>query len=99
MRTFGDFLCWYNNEDDVPILEAMQKMVDFYHKKGIDMLMLEFNLPIGSKNGPHKSTSAKFYPFTESGKEFLEKLREDMVDGPSFVLINKTVMDETFFGF
>ena len=40
MCTFYDFLRWYNNKDVVPILEAMQKRVAFYHKKGIDMLKL-----------------------------------------------------------
>ena len=27
----------------------------------------------------HKSTDSKFYPFTESDKDLLEKVREDMV--------------------
>ena len=45
MGTFKDFLRWYNNKDVVPILEAMQKMLAFYHKKGIDMLKLWCTLP------------------------------------------------------
>ena len=36
MCTFKDFVRWYNNKDFVPTLEAMQKMLAFYHKKGID---------------------------------------------------------------
>ena len=44
----------------------------------------------------HKSTDAKFYPFTEGDKGFLEKIREDVVDGPSIVFTRKTVVDETF---
>ena len=40
MCTFKDFLRWYNNKDVVPTLEAMQKMLAFYHKKRIDMLKL-----------------------------------------------------------
>ena len=45
MCTFKDFLRWYNNKDGVPTLEAMQKMLVFYHKKGIDMLKLGCTLP------------------------------------------------------
>ena len=45
MYTFKDFLRWYNNKDVVPTLEAMQKMLAFYHKKGIDMLKLGCTLP------------------------------------------------------
>ena len=40
MTTFYDFLQWYNNKDVVPTLGAMQKMIEFYHDKGMDMLKL-----------------------------------------------------------
>ena len=32
-RTFKDFLCWYNNKDVVPTLEAMQKCLFFITRK------------------------------------------------------------------
>ena len=44
----------------------------------------------------HKSTSAKFYPFTETDKDVLQKIREDMVGGPSIVFTRKAVVDKTF---
>ena len=95
MRTFKDLLRWYHNKDVVPTVEAMEKMVDFYHKK-IDMLKLGCTLPKLANSYLHKSTPAKFYPFTESAKDFLEKIREDMVRGPSIVFTRKAVVDETF---
>ena len=94
--TFKDFLRWYNNKDVVPTLEAMQKMLAFYHKKGIDMLKLGCAFPNLVNICLHKSTSAKFYPFTETDKVFLQKIREDMVGGPSIVFTRKAVVDETF---
>ena len=45
MQNFMDFLKWYNNKEVVPTLEAMQKMIEFYHNKGIDMLKLGCTLP------------------------------------------------------
>ena len=97
MCTFKDFLRWYkNNKDVVPTLEAMQKMLAFYHKKGIDMLKLGCTLPNLANICLHKSTSAKFYPFTETDKDLLQKIREDMVGGPSIVFTPKAVADETF---
>ena len=45
MSSFKDFLRWYNNKDVVPTLEAMQKMIAFYHDKDIDMLKLGCTLP------------------------------------------------------
>ena len=40
MNSFKDFWRWYNNKDVVPTLEAMQKLIVFYHDKDIDMLNL-----------------------------------------------------------
>ena len=55
-------LRWYNNEDVVPTLEAMQKMIVFYHDKNIDMLKLGCTLPNLANICLHKSTDAEFYP-------------------------------------
>ena len=96
MQYFSDFLKWYNNKDVVPTLEAMQKMIEFYHNKGIDMLKLGCKLPNLANFCLHKSTDSKFYPFTESDKDILEKIREDMVGGPSIVFTLKAVVDKTF---
>ena len=74
----------------------MQKMVEFYHNKGIDMLKLECTLPNLVNNCLHKSTDSKFYTFTESGQDLLDKIREGMVGGPSIVFTRKAVLDETF---
>ena len=71
MRSFMDFLRWYNNKDVVPTLEAMQKMIAFYQDKDIDMLKLGCTLPNPANIWSHKSTDAKLYPFTEGDREFL----------------------------
>ena len=96
MQYFSDFLKWYNNKDVVPTLEAMQKMIEFYHNKGIDMLKLGCTLPKLANICLHKSTDSNFYPFTESDKDWLEKMREVMVGGPSIVCTRKAVVNETF---
>ena len=70
-------------------------MLAFYHKKGFDRLNLGCILLNLANICFHKCTSAKFYPFTETGKEFLQKIREDMVGGPSIVFTRKAVVDET----
>ena len=68
MCTFKDFLRWYNNKNLVPTVEAMQKRLACYHRKGLDMLKLGCTFPIMANIWLHKSTSAKFYPFTETDK-------------------------------
>ena len=74
----------------------MQKKFEIYHNKGIDMLTLGCTLPHLANICLHKSADSKFYPFTESDKDLLDKIREDMVGGPSFVSTRKAVVDETF---
>ena len=96
MQYFSDFFKWYNNKDVVPTLEAMQKLIEFYHNKGIDMSKLGCTLPNLPIICLHKSTDSKFYPFTESDKDLLEKIREAMVGGPSIVFTRKAVVDEIF---
>ena len=71
-------------------------MLAFYHKKGTDMLKLGCTFSSLANICLHKSTSAKFYPFTETDKDLLKKIRKDMVGRPSILFTRKAVVDETF---
>ena len=77
-------------------LDAMQKMIEFYRDKGIDMLKLDCTLPNLANICLHKSTDYKFYPFFSRDSDLLEKIREDMTGGPSIVFTRKAVANETF---
>ena len=96
MRTFKDLLRLYNNQYVVPALEVMQKLVDFYQCKGIEIINLGCTLPSLANNCLHKSTTAKFYPFTESDNDLLEKLGKDMVGRSSIEFTRKFVVDKIF---
>ena len=85
MQNFSEFLKWYNNEDVLPTLDAMQKMISFYHNKVIIMLKLGCTLPNIAKFCLHNSTDSKVDLFTESDEELLETTREDMVGDPSII--------------
>ena len=95
MQYFSDFLKWYSNEDVVLTLETVRKVIEFYHNKGIDMPKLGSTLPNLANICLPKSILSKFYPSTESDKDLLEKIREDMVGGPSIVFTPKARVDET----
>ena len=73
-------------------------MIAFYHDKDIDMLKFGCTLPNLANICLHKSTDAKFSPFTEGDKDVLEKIREDVVGVPSIDFTRKAVVDETFKG-
>ena len=60
MIVFEEIVRWYNNNEVVPTLEAMQNTMEFYHNKGIDMSNLGCTLPYICL---HKSTNSEFYRF------------------------------------
>ena len=74
----------------------MQKMIEFYHNNGNDLLKLGCTLPNLANICLHKSTDSKLYPITESDKDLLEQIQEDRVGGPSIVFTHKVVVDEAF---
>ena len=96
MKTFCDFLRWYNNKNVVPSLQAMKKMMKIYHDQKFDMLKLGCTLPNLANICHHKSADRKFYPFIEADKDLHEKIRSKMTGGPSIVFTRKTVEDKTF---
>ena len=92
MSSFKGFLRCFNKKDVLPTLESRQKMIAFFRDKDIDMLKLRCTLPKLANTCLHKSTDAKFYPFTEGDEDLLEKIR-DVVGGPSIVFTRKAVVD------
>ena len=97
MKTFRDFLRWYNNKDVVPTLSAMSKMIESYHFRNIDLLKRGCTFPNLANICLHKkSTSSKFYLFVDSNKDFHEEVRGEMTGGPSIVFTRKALKDKTF---
>ena len=75
----------YNNKDVDPTLEAMQKIVQFYHQKENDMLKLGCTLPNLANICLHKSNNEKIYKaqaFCETDRDLCQKVRKDMTGGP-----------------
>ena len=96
LGSFTGFLRRYNNKDGVPTLEEKEKIIAFYHDEDIDMLKLGCTLTNLANFCLHKSTVAKFYPFTEGDENLSEKCREDFVGGPSIVSTRKSIVDDNF---
>ena len=67
-------------------------MIQFYHRKDIDLLKFRGKLPNLANICLHKSTNYKFYPFCESDEDLGENIREDMTGGPSIVFFRKAVV-------
>ena len=96
MTTFKNFLRWYNNKDVIPTLEAMQKMIDFYHNKGIDTLKLGCTVPNLANICLHKSTLAKCYPLLKLTRTCWRKL-ESIWSVVSLLLLHARCSGQDFY--
>ena len=100
MKTFGDWLEYYNNLDVAPFLQALQKMKEFYTTLGVDIFKDAVSLPGVSKQYILRKTlkGCKGYKPPElyaPNKEAYDMLKAAVVGGPSLVFTRKHVAGET----
>ena len=100
MRTFGDWLEYYNNLDVAPFLEALQKMKEFYTGLGVDIFKDGVSLPGVSQQYILRKTLQPrrgyqppdlYSPNTEA----YAMLKAAVVGGPSLVFTRRHVAGET----
>ena len=85
----------FNDKNVVSTLDAMQKLITFYHHKDIDLLKLGCTVPNLASIRLHKSTEVTFSPSTKREKDLLEEI-PDVVGCPPIVFTCKSVVDDTF---
>ena len=100
MRTFGDWLEYYNNLGVAPFLEALQKMKEFYTDLGVDIFKDAVSLPGVSKQYLLRKTlqPRRGYKPPElyvPNKEAYAMLKAAVVGGPSLVFTRKHVAGKT----
>ena len=85
MKTFKDWLEYYNNLDVAPGLEALEKMKKFYIEKGIDILKDAVSIPGVSLHYLLKGAIERKAELYAPRKEAYEMLKGAVVGGPSLV--------------
>ena len=85
MRTFADWLRFYNNLDVAPGLEALERMRSFYTEKGIDILKDAVSIPGVSLHYLLRGAVERGSELYRPGKEAYEMLKGAVVGGPSLV--------------
>ena len=95
MRTFADWLWYYNDLDVVPGLEALQKMRAFYTEKGIDILKDAVSLPSVIIHYLLRGTLERGAELYSPCKEAYDMLKGAVVDGQSLVFKRYHVAGET----
>jgi len=95
MRSFSDWLHYYNNLDVAPGLEALEKMRNFYTEKGIDILKDAVSIPGVSLHYLLRGAVERGTELYSMGKEAYEMLKEAVVTGPSLVFTRYSKVDVT----
>ena len=85
MRTFADWLRYYNNLDVAPGLEALQKKRNFYTEKGIDILKDAVSIPGVSLHYLLRGAVERNAELYSPAKEAYDMLKEAVVGVPSLV--------------
>ena len=85
MRTFADWLHYYNNLDVAPGLEALEKMRTFYTEKGTDILKDAVSIPGMSLHYLLRGAVERNAELYSPGKEAYDMLKEAVVGGLSLI--------------
>ena len=85
MKTFKDWVCYYNNLDVAPGLEALEKMKNFYTEKGIDIMKDAVSIPGVSLHYLLRGAIERKAVLYSPSKEAYDMLKAAVVGGPSLV--------------
>ena len=85
MRSFADWLRYYNNLDVAPGLETLERMRAFYAEKGIDILKDAVSIPGVSLHYLLRGAVERGAELYSPGKEAYKMLKGAVVGGPSLV--------------
>ena len=94
MKTFGDWLEYYNNLDVTPFVETLEKMKAFYTKIGVDIFKDAVSFPGVSMQYItwRRRNAPELYALSS---EAYEMLKAAVVGGHSLVLTRKHVAGQT----
>lgn len=87
MTRFADFLQFYNNRDVEPFVEAVEKMMVFYVKNGIDLFKDTISVPGAARQMlmKMKDPDCHFTLFSNFNKDIYMKIKNNIVGGPSII--------------
>ena len=96
MSTMKNFLVWYSNKDIVPMLEAIEKMYQFYKNRHIDMFKDGISVPGLTLKYMFQGLTDYFTLPDEKNKDLYHLLNDNIVGGPSIVFHRYNEKDHTF---
>ena len=87
MKTFEDFLVWYNNLDVVPFVKAVEKMSQFWRERKIDMFKDGILVPGLTLKYlfSYLSPQTYFSLFDQANSDLYHLIKDNNTGGPSIV--------------
>ncbi|KAJ8306861.1 hypothetical protein KUTeg_014945 [Tegillarca granosa] len=86
MKTFQDFLVYYNNLDVKPFVAAVEKLQTFYFEKGIDVFKTAISVPGVARQLLFKTAKEKnvtFALFDERNADLYQTIKNNITGGVS----------------
>lgn len=99
MSTFKDFLIWYNNQDVVPFVKAVENLRKFYFERQIDLFKTSISVPgIARKMlfDTGREAGASFALFDEANKDLYFSIKNNLTGGPSTIFHRFHEVGKTF---
>jgi hypothetical protein len=90
------FFSWYNNKDVVPMLEALEKMFQFYKNRHIDMFKDGISVPGLTLKYMFQDLPDYFTLPDEKNKDLYDLYQNNIVGGPGIVFHRYHEKDKTF---
>ena len=96
MTTMKDFLIWYNNKDVEPMLEAIEKMCQYYKDLKVDMFKDGISVPGLTLKIMFDGLTDYFTIPDDKNKDLYDLYKTNIVGGPSIVFHRYQEKDVTF---
>ena len=99
MKTFKDYLVYYNNLDCGPFVEAVEKLQKYYFDRNNDMFKISISLPGLAQKMLFecgRQAGASFALFDESNKDLYYTVKQNIIGGPSIIFNRYHKAGETF---
>ena len=94
-KNMFDYLEYYNNCDVIPMVEAINKMFEFYRAKNLDMFKDAISLPGLAYKMLMNCPNANFSLFEEKDKHLYYLLKNNIRGGPSIIFNRYQEVDKT----
>ena len=94
-KNMFDYLEYYNNCDVIPMVEAINKMFEFYRAKNLDMFKDAISLPGLAYKMLMNCPNANFSLFEEKDKHLYYMLKNNIRGGPSIIFNRHQEVDKT----